>query len=209
MDDQELKSLWQAEKPKIQQPDFEKAFKGKSTGILEKLQKTVKWEHYLNILVSILFVGFMLFTERWWYALGFGVFFTGIIFYYKRLYDKVTHITYSENVVEYLSDMYNTLKGFKKSYIIGLIVIFPISYIIGFDIGYDLGLELGSEEEPLDNSNRFDELSDWIIFAVVNIVTIAITAFIIHILFQFLYGKRIKKIKAMLDSLQEEEVLEK
>ena len=211
MDDHELKALWQTDPPKKEQPDFEKAFKGKSIGILEKLQKTVKWEHYLNIVVSILFVGFLLYSQYWWRAFGFGVFLTGIIIYYKKLYDKVTHITYTENVVEYLTDTYNTLKDFKKRYIIGLIAIFPIAYVLGFDLGYDLGHEVGYElhsgKEAPEN-DFLDKPSDWIIFSIVNLITIVVSAGVMHFIFQFFYGKHIKKIKEMLENLQSSETME-
>lgn len=198
MDDQELKSLWQTDIPKKEQPNIEKLIEGKSIGILEKLQKTVKWEHYLNIVISILFVGLLIYEQRWWYALGLGVFLIGVIVYYKQLYDKVTHITYTENVVEYLTDTYNTLKDFKKRYIIGLIVIFPIAYILGFELGYDWGVESYNKEQLTEKLDNYEEV---VFFIIVNLITIVISAVVIHFVFQFLYGKHIKKIKAMIDGL--------
>ncbi len=207
MDDQELKSLWQSESPKKQQPNLEKTFKGKSIGILEKLQKTVKWEHYVNIIMSVLLVGFLCYEQKWWHAIGFSAFLLGVILYYKNLYDKVNNITYTENVVEYLTDTYSTLKDFEKRYIIGLIVIFPIAYALGFDVGYDVGHQLhGSEKIP--ERAFFAEPKEWMFFIVVNLITIAITAAITHFIFQFFYGKHIKKIKGMIDTLQSSETME-
>lgn len=203
MDDQELKSLWQTDIIKKEGPDIDKLLHSKSIGILGKLQKTAKWEHYVNIIVSVLFVAFLLFQEKWWHSIGFAVFLTGIIVYYKKLYDKIIHITYTENVLEYLTDIYQTLKDFKKRYLIGMVVIFPISYALGFELGYDLGHELNSIEEANQEKNSLDSTTyDWFVFVAINIVTIALSAVFIHFIFQFFYGKHIKKIKGMIENLE-------
>jgi|GEM_PF-3254639 len=202
MDDQELKSLWQTDLIKQEKPDIDKLFHSKSIGVLGKLQKTAKWEHYVNIIVSVLFVTFLLFQEKWWHSFGFAVFLTGIIVYYKKLYDKITNITYTENVLEYLTDIYHTLKDFKKRYLIGIIVIFPISYALGFELGYDLGHEINSVEEVNQEKNNLDSTYDWFMFILINAVTIVISAFFIHLIFQFFYGKHIKKIKGMIENLE-------
>ena len=207
MEDEDLKALWRSDSSTkdTNKPDLDLVFKSKSKGILEKLQKTAKTEHYVNIVVSVLLVGYLFIAQMWYYALGLSVLMTAIVIYYKRLYDKVLNISYTENVLEYLVDIYNTMKDFKKRYFIGLLIIFPIAYILGFELGYDLGNSVESGKEIPEDIDKPDSIYKTLAFIGINAATLLISAVFINYLFYFLYGRRIKQVKAMINNLKNDE----
>ncbi|UZR93429.1 hypothetical protein [Chondrinema litorale] len=212
MDDNELKALWQSDETSTKQVndnELEKMLEKKSAGILEKIQKIVKIEHYSNIVAAVALITYLLYQKIWLYAAIATPLMLLVIFYYKNLYNKVLNISYAENVLEHLKTCYSTLKDFKKRYIIGLCIIVPISYYLGYEIGFFITQDPTSspivQNDTLSENLPIITSESPINFIITNLVTFAISIVLIYFIFDWLYGKKIRAIKKMIDTLENEE----
>ena len=212
MDDKELKALWQSDLTSTKQVDeneLAQILKRRSDGVLEKLQKIVRIEHYSNIIAAIFLVSSLLYFKVWLIASIVCIVMFIVIFYYKNLYNKVLNISYTENVLEHLQNIHSTLNDFKKRYIFGLIIIVPLSYYFGLEYGYFINSDDSSQTGTINNYNSnpesFFKPDNELYFILINLITLIVCVVIIYFIFHWLYGKKIKQIKNMIDTLKENE----
>jgi len=189
----ELKDLWQSANAKndISSEQLDQIISNKSTNLIEKLTKTVRFEHYFNILVSPIIVGLFIFESQFRLALILGLMLLSIITYYHFLLKKLRNHKIELNVHDYLVNSYRAFKSFINHYYIACFFIIGVSLYAGFELG--LGL-LTDDNQP----EIFNESEDLYFLLFTVIITISITYLFIYLL----YGRKIMRLKKIIEELE-------
>ena len=192
MEELNIKEIWQTQKlstPDFQEDELERMLRKKSQSIVDKLKKTTRIEHAANIIVSIFLIIFFLYHKEYSFSVFLSIFMFAVVAYYKKLYNKLQSIQPSADVHLYLEQVYEKLNDFINKYQISLSILFTISFMIG--------LYLGIKDKP--PGERFNEPSAYVKVIVVYAVALALCFFIVYLL----YGKKAKRIKEMLNQIEE------
>lgn len=192
MEELDIREIWQTQKlstPDLKESELEVMLRKKSQSIVDKLKKFVRIEHIANIIVSILLISYFLYQGDYAFSAALFVFLSFVIIYYKRLYNKLYAIQPTTDVRVYLFDVHRELSDFIKKYMISLTFLFTVAF--GF------GLYIGLKDEYL--GDRLRQPGFYIHIFSTFALSIAACYLVIHLT----YGRKARKIKALLDELEE------
>lgn len=196
--DKDLKDIWQSvgtEEP-IEEQKVDFLLKQKSNGVLDRLLITMKHEYkVVKILYPLIVIG-LLFFKIFIASALFLTAFVALIFYYEKILSLLKRKSITLNTHDYLKSTYRRLKKYIKYYkYIGLTFVF-LSFIAGLEYGEFFDKILAKfHDMSLENI--------WIIIALYfALVSVFLIFFIVFT--NFKYGKRLKKLKALIDELEDE-----
>lgn len=196
--DNELKDIWKMDQPDVElsEEKVESIINKKSYSLLGKIIKTVRMEHLFNMILTPLMVGLLIYVDRPITATLAAFLVAPFIIYYQRLLNKLKKNHLELNVHDYLVQSYKQLKAFVRHYQLASIVLIFFSFLIGAQYGFELN---SHDEQPLDYS-KF--LEPWALVTMG--ITLVFMLVFIYGLIYLLYGRRIKKLRKMVEELEKE-----
>jgi hypothetical protein len=188
----ELQQLWKAEQDSLidkkpKPPDLHQ----EPTSIIEKMKKRLKHEDRANYLIGILLVAY--FLNEGWYVLG-GIivaFLIPVFWYYRYLIRELKFDAFSMDVLHFLSKTSRMLSAFVLHYRIFGYVVVPLGFVGGIISGL---LE--------DNDPAADMLSPELI--IISAVCLVLLMMLMELYIWLMYGKLMKKLKALIKDLDAE-----
>lgn len=194
MKDSDIKDIWKggdlADDKAYTSTDVDQMISKGSHGVVQRFLKTLMWEQRVNLLV-LTSLALELFWEREWVVgtccliLNF-VFF----FYYKMMRRNLKKETIDSTVLEYLYRVQKMIGQFMRhlkiaSFAILILAVYAAYYLNG----------RGFYDEVMDPT------AFWIGITVGLVMALPITFYLIHLM----YGKKARKIRHMIASLEQEE----
>lgn len=198
MADIDIQGLWAKGKQisRTNQPeiDIDQAIKGKSRTTLFWI-KVILWiEFWINV-VSTPFIIVMFLEMEYQVELGFFLTIIGIyLVYYLFLIRSINQFSYLNDVKSSLKRLYKYLNFYLLHYKVLIWVAFPGSLLYGMWIG----MQDSPEEIP-------DDPKFWWVMAGLFVITATIMVLIGTWLVNLIYGKKIKRLKGMVQELDEVE----
>ncbi len=191
MEEDDLKNIWKmTQKSAAEKTDISSVYTSKSTNLIDKILDTIKLEQRMNVILFPAIVIFFGVLEEYLLAIISLVLGIGAILYYRNLILKLNRSSVEHSVVDYLNECYLSIRVFRRHYLtIGVVM-----FIFGFCMGSNLVSDLFEGE--VENLTK----------VVIVSIGIGVLAFIcVHIIFYFLYGKNVKKLKESVEALRNEE----
>jgi magnesium-transporting ATPase (P-type) len=196
-----IKALWQESKKTSPVPEINPV-------LLEKYRPKSAL-HWIKIILSIefwlsiAFFPFVVYLFMWKHYGKMGVAFYTIItivylFYYRFLIKSIKQFNYDFSVLEGLRKVY----GYLKFYLLHYKVVIWLSLSIGFVLGMIQGIEQALAGQPIEEEEKF---KFWVITIGTAILFIGILGGIMHFLVDLIYGRKIKRLKQMIRSLEDME----
>lgn len=192
MEELDIKEIWKTQKlstPELREDELETMLRSRSQSIVDKLKKITRVEHVANIVVALGMIAFFIYEKEYSLSAFLVAFMGFIVWYYKRLYNKLQSIQPTADVHVYLIKIHGELKEFIRKYQVSLIIIFTIAFFVGLYYGFK-----GKPVEERLNSPEF-----YIRIAVVYVVSLALALFFVYLI----YGRWEKKIRRMLKEIEE------
>ena len=192
----DLSQIWSRSKEVSahDQIDIDQAIRGRSRDTLRWIKIILIIELSLNVVLTPI-------IYFWWKSQGitWQFFpFLGVVLiyigYYLFLIKAVSSFSYAEEVKAGLNKIYRYLKIYLLHYKVVIWVFYPLSYLYGLHLG------LQENETPLSEFSALRWLKLIGISIAFNAAIIAFFTWLINLI----YGRKIKRLKAILDSLEDE-----
>ncbi|MCV9388843.1 hypothetical protein [Reichenbachiella ulvae] len=196
MKDLDIKEIWKSgdgkERFEYSEEAIQAIIKQGPQNIVSRFVKTLNFEKWANLIV-LSAASVFLFIETYWV---FGVFMLILdfcfYFYYRNLIKKLDQKSIGNNVVQYLHEVHGNICRFIRHFKITLFVIAVASFAFGFYQGY-------SKYEGVEDMMSHVSIYRWVAaFSV-----IAVSLVVAYFVFYYMYGKKAKQIKEMIESLDE------
>ncbi len=202
MADLDIKDIWA--KGKLQRfetlnVDVDNLVGKKSKNVLYWV-KFILWIEFGINATSLIFITFSLAYidlktwEKWTYVITMGVIVL-YLFYYRFLIKSIDSFDYTGNVRSSLKKIYNYLRFYILHYKVYVWLVMPIAILI---------ISFFSAQEVFQEKNQPFEIGSkpfWMFMLLVGFVTL-ITALIMHFIVNLIYGRKIKRLKGMIDELE-------
>ncbi len=203
MKELDLIDIWKKDTASLKNAEInvDKVLEKKSTSVLAKVRFILKIEFWLNILVTPA-CSIFYFLE---FGKGYGIF-TGSAFiiyfiYYLFLIRSINRFDYSGNVKQSLTKVYKYLRFYLLHYKVviwvGYVLVIWGSAGYGFYMGYT-GQEI---DLPQSTPNfEFTKTQAYVALGLIIIVPVLFAA-LLNWLVNLIYGRKIKKLKRIVDDL--------
>ena len=193
----DLSQIWSKSKEAnaLDQIDIDQAIRGKSKDTLHWIKIILMIELGLNVVMTP-------FIYLWWRSYGLTwqfYFYLGIVLvyvgYYLFLIREVSNFSYAEEVKAGLSKIHRYLKFYLLHYKAVIWILYPLSYLYGLYLGFQA------------NGESFSDLSmiRWLKLIGISIAFNATMIALFTWLINLIYGRKIKRLKGIIDSFEKEE----
>ncbi len=196
MADIDIQGLWekgkQANRSTEPEIDIDQAIKGKSRTTLYWIKIILWMEFWINVISTPIIIKMLLELESY-PLLGFFLVLVAVyLIYYLFLIRLINKFNYLNDVKSSLKRLYKYLNFYLLHYKVLVWTIFPGSWIYGFWVGFKEG---SGGEMP-------EGLKAWAILIGFLVVTIGIMILISTWLINLIYGRKIKRLKGMVQELE-------
>ncbi|MEQ9467323.1 MAG: hypothetical protein RLN88_07915 [Ekhidna sp.] len=189
----DIRSVWNKSKERQERssPPLEK-LERKGTRTTLYWIKTILWiEFWLSIIaLPVMFIYFRDMEVSGWFTLSYFMITLIYLVYYQFLIRQIRTFSYDRNVLENLKKIH----GYLRFYLLHYKVVFWLSLLCGFIYGM-------MDPENKDLLDKVDSLKQWIIMIIVWIVLFAIVGGLFHLFIYLIYGRKIKRLKKMIQEL--------
>jgi len=194
--DNDLKNIWHIKQPDIGLTDekIDDITKNRSTNIIEKIKKTIKTEHWINIISYPVITVVCLFYGKYWEAALISMVFIPFLIYYRNLLNKLKKVDIQSNVTDYLKSCYEIIHKFVNHYK----TIGASTTVIAFFVGLNL---TGDFFEIVDKIKGFD-LKGQITSILVFILGLVFSIALVIVIIKLLYDKKLKALHTMIEELE-------
>lgn len=198
MADIDIQGLWekgkQVSRPAAPEIDIDEAIKGKSKTTLYWI-KVILWiEFWVNVVCTPFAIGLFRETRQYGALAFFIVVVIVYLFYYIFLIRSINRFSYLTDVKTNLKRLYKYLNFYLLHYKVLIWTMFPASFIYGFWLG------LTSEHDELPDDTKF-----WVVIIAILVVSTTLMVVLGNWLVNLIYGKKIKRLKGMVQELEETE----
>lgn len=191
----DIRSVWKKSKENTDLSSFQ-------VNMLERkgTRTTLYWIKTILLIEfwsSIVFVPLLV-----WYlrnrgdSIGFILFYLAVtiiyLFYYQFLVKQIKNFNYDGNVLDSLKKVY----GYLRFYLLHYKVVIWLSMIIGLIYGF-------LAEENHQNLEKIDSLKGWVLTIGFSVILTGIVGGIMHWLVHMIYGRKIKRLKRMINDLSD------
>ena len=196
MEEKDIKELWkrgdELNANQYSLEAIERIIQLQPKNIVSKFIKTLKFEKTLNAVAFTLGSIYFLYELEWIWAVAFMIINVLFYVYYTKIIKQLSTESFDTNVAKYLCNVYHAIRRFILHYKILLWIISLPAFIFGIYI---------QNPEKLNSIEAILSIKIIITLALGFAITIGIGLAILY----FMYGKKAKKIKKMIDSLNQEE----
>jgi hypothetical protein len=195
-----IKALWKQSKESIPVPEIRREllekYRPKTTLYWIKVILTI--EFWLSIgLFPVVTYFFMWKQYGYAGAASYTIISIAYLIYYRFLINSISKFNYDFSVVESLKKVY----GYLKFYLLHYKVVIWISLLVGFTLGLLQGIEQGLNGQPIADE---DKVMFWSVAIGLSLLIVGVIGGIMHFLVHLIYGRKIKRLKKMVRSLEAE-----
>lgn len=184
MDD--LKDIWQKGKIEIKAPDLPEKWKYNRVDLAHRILKSLKFEYYGSIILTLIYAPSLVYLGYHLLAFASVAAIVPALIYYPSFIKKMEALHYEHDVHAYLKELHELTKNFLKHYVYYtlalLIFIPPLVLLFLWNKGYDI----------------YD--LKFIIIMAGLMIGIGVST---YIGFYIKYGRHFKKVKEMVEMLEE------
>jgi heme/copper-type cytochrome/quinol oxidase subunit 4 len=197
----DIKALWKKSKEEKPLPNITReslqADRSKST--LYWIRIILSIEFWISVIALPLVSYYIYNKDQNYFLISVYALITLIyLFYYQFLIKKVRDFSYDGDVVKSLKKIYRYL----RSYLLHYKVVIWISLVLG----YILGSIESSVKAVEDNNIPEDEVTKFLLITgAVSLVLIVIMGAVMQFLIHLIYGRKIKRLKVIVETLEEQE----
>ena len=192
----DLKNIWHKKQANIELPKekIDNITKIRSTNIIDKISKTIKMEHWINIVSYPIITTACIYYDGYLEALFVSLIFIPFLFYYHNLLNKLKKVDIQSNVIEYLKSCQSIFQKFVSHYKrIGVLLT-----IISFFVGLNL---TGGFLEML-HEIKMKDIRDQVLTISFLLMGILFSIALVLIIVRLLYGKKLKALNTMIEELE-------
>ena len=193
----DIRSIWQKSKA-FEQPasvDIDRLEKTKTKTTLYWIKFILRIEFWLNIVVFPFYIHYTYNVRN---DTTFTIIYAGIAlvyaFYYLFLIKQIKGFSYDGDVVQSLRKVY----GYLNFYLLHYKVVIWLSLVVGLIIGYNDDKKSGEISADLTQQ-------EWLIMIGTTIIFALVIGAILHFLIHLIYGRKIKRLKQIVNSLEKDE----
>lgn len=187
--DNEWKEIWQQASEELPPtPPLSIDLTKEPLGMVQKIKRVIYWENRFNQLFTIVGVLWFVLDKEYLKGLGVGLLLIPFLLYYQRLLNKLNEVDVNRNVQDYLKESYQILRTFVNHYKIISLVLGSIGAVIGFGLG-------GHNDFLFINLIKIESILG---IAISTIITVLACYGVV----QLMYGKKVGKLKEMIDSFE-------
>lgn len=192
----DIKNIWKKEQGNValEENQIDNLLKQESSSLINRIIKTIKTEHILNIVALPIFLIIFIYNKMLIEAVACLLIFVPFIVYYQKLIKVLKIDAISLSTHDYLVNSYDKLKRFIRHYKIVGSSITIVGFLFG--IRYGTGWEETYHEIITTIGYKF-----WVKIIVL-IVGLVFSIFLFHKIIQILYGKKMKALKLLIDDLE-------
>ncbi|MFY0653649.1 MAG: hypothetical protein JXQ96_16510 [Cyclobacteriaceae bacterium] len=188
MKDLDIKKIWdegsEAESTELDAHEVQKILEKGSISIISKFINSLRFEMWLNLVILTLFCGYLLANRNWLIAFFFLIVDAIYFFYYKNLIRKLSETKVDKSVIIYLQLVYSMINRFIAHYKVANLVLAVPLFLAAV---YIVDPKLFTDKYATDG---------WFIVYTASCFTLAIV--LMYLFLYFVYGKKAKKIKALI-----------
>ena len=191
-------SLWKKSKESATIPDVDLSnFDKKPTRtVLYWIKFILTIEFWLSIVGLPFFIYYLIYIEPKPSLLAFYVIFTLVyLVYYRFLIRSINQFSYDGNVVASLRKVY----GYLRFYLLHYKVVIWVSLVVGIIIG----LIDASKEHPMPEGAT--PFAYWGLIVLFSTIAVGIIGGIFHFLIHLIYGRKIRRLRGIVKSLEKSE----
>lgn len=194
MKDLDIKDIWKggdlADQRAYAKPEIDKMIRKGSHSLIHRFVRTLIWEQWINLLVLTSLVVDLALASEW--IIGACTLFIDLLFfvYYQKLKNNLKNEQIDSHVLAYLYRVEELIRQFIRHYKIAAVVLCLLAVVAVYFLN-----EHQFYDEIMETQSMF-------IGVIVGLVAaLPITFYLIHLM----YGKKAKKLKKMIASLEKEE----
>ncbi|MBK6266424.1 hypothetical protein JKA74_15370 [Marivirga sp. S37H4] len=191
----ELKDLWRLNTSEVEVSDkkIDEIISYKSTNIISRIIKTMKVEHYMNIIAFPIFFISLIYFSMLVEAILTVVVFVPFLWYYQTLLNKLNKAKIQLSVHDYLLACYENLQVFVAHYKIASVFLVAIAFFVTTRATWSESID-----HKILNSEGEINISYLLSIAIGLAFSIGSMLMIIHLL----YGRKMKILKSMIEELE-------
>lgn len=186
--DKEWQEIWQQSSDSLPSPSVEIDLTKKPLNLVQKLERSIRWENKFNYFFVIVFLPWLLYTKHYLGSIALLGLMIPTFYYYHQLIKKLSGTIVDEDVRSYLKKSYQILRTFMNHYK-------AAGWVLG-SVGLVIGVTYNSEEDLLSLLSKPKFL---ISFGIAAVLTISL----IYVLIYFIYGRKFRKLEELVKSIED------